>query len=108
MFDEKTILARLQNGEDAQTIANEMAAMINAANKMYAEEIAKAEEAKRAEEQKKALNAVAYEMGTPIQIPFMFLCFICLACIEAYAVTDKGFIDVEKGQIIDPILEVIE
>ena len=56
MFDEKTILARLQNGEDAQTIANEMAAMINAANKMYAEEIAKAEEAKRAEEQKKALN----------------------------------------------------
>ncbi len=59
-------------------------------------------------EQKKALNAVAYEMGTPIQIPFMFLCFICLACIEAYAVTDKGFIDVEKGEIIDPVLEVIE
>ena len=58
--------------------------------------------------QKKALNAVAYEMGTPIQIPFMFLCFICLACIEAYAVTDKGFIDVEKSEIIDPILEVIE
>ena len=58
--------------------------------------------------QKKALNAVAYEMGTPIQIPFMFLCFICLACIESYAVTDKGFIDVEKGEIIDPVLEVIE
>ena len=55
MFDEKTILARLQNGEDAQTIANEMAAMINAANKTYtdqkAEEAAKAE-AKRAELQK--------------------------------------------------------
>ena len=56
MFDEKTILARLQNGEDAQTIANEMAAMINTANKMYAdqkaaEEAAKAE-AKRAELQK--------------------------------------------------------
>ena len=31
----------------------------------------------------------------------------CLACIEAYAVTDKGFIDVEKGEIIDPVLEVI-
>jgi adenine deaminase len=59
-------------------------------------------------EQKKALNAVAYEMGTPIQIPFMFLCFICLACIESYAVTDKGFIDVEKGEIIDPILGVVE
>lgn len=57
MFDEKIILARLQNGEDAQKIANEMAAMMNAANKMYtdqkaAEEAAKAEAAK-AEVQKR-------------------------------------------------------
>ena len=53
MFDEKTILARLQNGEDAQTIADEMAAMINAANKIYADQ--KAEEAakKQNEVQKK-------------------------------------------------------
>jgi len=57
---------------------------------------------------KKEMNQVIYDMGCPIAIPFMFLCFICLACIEAYAVTDKGFIDVEKGQIIDPILEVVE
>ena len=56
MFDEKVILARLQNGEDAQTIANEMADMINKANKMYADELAKAEEAKRAEEQKQAIQ----------------------------------------------------
>ena len=56
MFDEKTILARLQNGEDAQTIADEMAAMINKANKMYADEVAKAEEAKRAEEKKQAIQ----------------------------------------------------
>ena len=56
MFDEKVILARLQNGEDAQAIANEMADMINKANKMYADELAKAEEAKRAEEQKKAIQ----------------------------------------------------
>ena len=56
MFTEKDILARLQNGEDAQTIANEMAAMINAANKAYAEQKAAEEAAKAAEEQKKALN----------------------------------------------------
>ena len=48
MFDEKTILARLQNGEDAQKIADEMAAMINAANKTYADQKA-AEAAKKAE-----------------------------------------------------------
>ena len=59
-------------------------------------------------EQKKALNQVAYDMGTPIAIPFMFLCFICLACIEAYAITDHGFIDVHAQKIINPILEILE
>lgn len=57
MFTEKDILARLQNGENVQKIADEMAAMINAANKAYtdqkaAEEAAKAAAAK-AEVQKK-------------------------------------------------------
>lgn len=54
MFNEKDILARLQNGEDAQKIADEMAAMINKANKMYADQKAKEEEARKAEELKKA------------------------------------------------------
>lgn len=56
MFNEKDILARLQAGEDAQTIANEMADVINKANKMYTDELAKAEEARKAEEQKKAVQ----------------------------------------------------
>lgn len=57
MFDEKTILARLQNGEDVQKIADEMAAMINAANKTYADQKAAEEAKKKAEEErKKALN----------------------------------------------------
>ena len=53
MFDEKTILARLQNGEDAQTIANEMAAMINAANKAYTDQKAAEEAAKKQNEVQK-------------------------------------------------------
>ena len=53
MFDEKTILARLQNGEDAQTIANEMAAMINAANKTYTDQKAAEEAAKKQNEVQK-------------------------------------------------------
>ena len=57
MFDEKTILARLQNGEDAQTIADEMAAMINAANKTYADQKAAEEAARKAEEAKKATDS---------------------------------------------------
>ena len=51
MFTEKDILARLQNGEDVQKIADEMAAMINAANKTYTDQKA-AEEAKKAEAQR--------------------------------------------------------
>ena len=55
MFDEKTILARLQNGEDASTIANEMTAAINSAMKTYEDQKKAAEkEAKeRMEGQKK-------------------------------------------------------
>ena len=52
MFDEKTILARLQNGEDVQTIADEMAVMINAVNKTYTDQKAAEEAAKKTEAQK--------------------------------------------------------
>ena len=70
MFDEKTILARLQNGEDAQTIANEMAAMINAANKAYNDQKAAEEaKAKKLEVQKRTelqeiLNQLIDWLGT--------------------------------------------
>ena len=50
MFDEKTILARLQNGEDAQKIADEMAAVLNQANKAYADQKAAEEAAKKRNE----------------------------------------------------------
>ena len=53
MFDEKTILARLQNGEDAQKIADEMAAALNQANKAYAEQKAAEEAAKKQNEVQK-------------------------------------------------------
>lgn len=56
MFDEKTILARLQNGEDAQTIADEMAAMINAANKAYTDQ--KTKEAKVEIQKKEELQEI--------------------------------------------------
>jgi hypothetical protein len=56
MFTEKDILARLQKGEDAQKIADEMVAILNAANKTYTDqkeaEKAKAEAAKKAAAEK--------------------------------------------------------
>ena len=54
MFDEKEILTRLQNGEDVQAIANEMANLINKVNKTYADQKAAEEAAAaKAETQKK-------------------------------------------------------
>ena len=53
MFTEKDILARLQNGEDVQKIADEMAQMINAANKAYADQKAAEEAAKKQNESQK-------------------------------------------------------
>ena len=50
MFTEKDILARLQNGEDVQKIADEMAKMINAANKTYTDQKAAEEAAKKQNE----------------------------------------------------------
>lgn len=59
-------------------------------------------------QKKKAMNAIIREMGCGIPIPFMFLSFISLAAIPAFAVTDFGFIDVLGQKVIDPVLEVIE
>lgn len=53
MFDEATILARLQNGEDAQKIADEMAASLNKVNKMYSEQKAAEEAVKKQNEAQK-------------------------------------------------------
>ena len=63
MFDEKTILARLQNGEDAQKIADEMSAMINSTIKTYndqkAAEAAEKEEVQKREELQEILDLFA-------------------------------------------------
>ena len=65
MFDEKEILTRLQNGEDVQTIANEMANLINKANHKYEDTKRAAEEAKRKREASKRseLKALAQMAG---------------------------------------------
>ena len=60
MINEKDILARLQAGEDAQKIADEMANMLNAANATYLAEV-EARKKAEAEAAKKAAEASALE-----------------------------------------------
>ena len=65
MFDEKAILTRLQNGEDVQTIANEMANLINEVNHKYEDTKRAAEEAKQKRElaKRSELKALAQMAG---------------------------------------------
>lgn len=57
-------------------------------------------------EQKRDLIAKATELGCIIRDPFMFLSFITLAAVPAFAITDKGYIDVERQASMDPVLEL--
>ena len=90
MFDEKTILARLQNGEDAQKIADEMAAALNQANKAYADQKAAEEAAKKQNEvqKKKDLQEI----------------------LDMFADWFKTYYDIEtKGELeADAVLELID
>lgn len=100
MFDEKTILTRLQNGEDAQKIADEMAAMINSTIKAYndqkaAEEAAKAEaeqhEIQKKEELQEILDLFADWMNA------------------YYGIEAKGELDADHVlELIDSIKEYVE
>ena len=53
---------------------------------------------------RKEVLAKAQAMGCAVPEPFMFLSFITLAAIPAYAITDRGYIDCMKQAIIDPVL----
>jgi len=43
-------------------------------------------------------------MGCSVPEPFMFLSFITLAAIPAFAVTDKGYVNCLTQQLMDPVL----
>ena len=103
MFDEKTILARLQNGEDVQTIADEMAVMINAVNKTYtdqkaAEEAAKKTAAQKYEDLQEILDMFVDWFGTYYEIDVEDLKSE-LKADEVIELVDslKGYIEAIKG-----------
>ncbi len=48
----------------------------------------------------------AQGLGCTVPEPFMFLSFITLAAIPAFAITDKGYVDCLKQQLLDPVLSV--
>lgn len=55
-------------------------------------------------EKRQALLGKAAEMGCSVSDAFMFLSFITLAAMPAFAITDKGYVNVEEQKIIEPVL----
>jgi adenine deaminase len=55
-------------------------------------------------EQRQAILDLARGMGCCVPEPFMFLSFITLAAIPAFAITDKGYVDVAIQQLKEPVL----
>jgi adenine deaminase len=55
-------------------------------------------------QKRQALLDKARERGCGVSDAFMFLSFITLAAIPAFAITDKGYVDVAEQKIIDPVL----
>jgi adenine deaminase len=55
-------------------------------------------------EKRQSLLAKARERGCAVSDAFMFLSFITLAAIPAFAITDKGYVDVAQQKVIDPVL----
>lgn len=54
------------------------------------------------EQRQKVLDA-ARALGCTVPEPFMFLSFITLAAVPAFAITDKGFVDCFQQKLIDPV-----
>ncbi|MEN4042548.1 MAG: adenine deaminase C-terminal domain-containing protein [Anaerolineaceae bacterium] len=57
--------------------------------------------------QRQALLDKAKQMGCAVSDAFMFLSFITLAAIPAFAVTDKGYVDVMKQALVEPVIELM-
>ncbi|MDR1778870.1 MAG: amidohydrolase family protein [Clostridiales Family XIII bacterium] len=92
-------LAEIQGGQvivkDGAVLGEVAYPILGLLSDLPAEELA----AKKTE-----LNAIIRDLGSEIPLPFMFLSFISLAAIPAYAVTDVGFIDVLNQQVLDPVI----
>lgn len=55
-------------------------------------------------QQRAALLEKTREMGCAVTDAFMFLSFITLAAIPAFSITDKGYVDVARQALMDPVL----
>ena len=94
MYNSKDILTRLQNGETAETIANELVAALNEANDAFEKEKkAKAEAEKKAAEEATAA-AVKAQKVTAMQ---KILVLLYDYCLEFHCKTNEDIDDLEKA-----------
>lgn len=107
MVNEKDILTRLQAGEDAQKIADELAAVLNAANATYmAEQKAKEEAARKAEAEKIAKEEERDELAQIIADAVMD--YIELVAPELVEDDEEDLSGEEVRKLLDSMIPVMQ
>lgn len=107
MINEKDILTRLQAGEDAQKIADELAAVLNAANATYiAEQKAKEEAARKAEAEKAAKEEERDELAQIIADAVMD--YLELVAPELVEDDEEELSGAEVRKLLDSMIPVMQ
>lgn len=107
MINEKDILTRLQAGEDAQKIADELAAVLNAANATYiAEQKAKEEAARKAEAEKAAKEEERNELAQIIADAVMD--YIELVAPELVKDDEEELSSEEVRKLLDSMIPLLQ
>lgn len=107
MINEKDILTRLQAGEDAQKIADELVAVLNAANATYiAEQKAKEEAARKAEAEKAAKEEERDELAQIIADAVMD--YLELVAPELVEDDEEELSGAEVRKLLDSMIPVMQ
>ena len=105
MITEKEILVRLQNGEDAEKIANELIDLLNAANATHQAEV---EAKKKAEEEKKKKEADEKKKDELAKtIADAVMAYIKLAAPTLVEEDEEELSGAEVRKMLDPVIPTL-
>lgn len=105
MITEKEILVRLQNGEDAETIANELIDLLNAANATHQAEIEAKKKAEEEQKKKEAEEKKKDELAETIANAVM--AYIKLAVPTLVEEDEEELSGAEVRKMLDPVIPTL-
>lgn len=105
MITEKEILVRLQNGEDAEKIANELIDLLNAANATHQAEVEAKKKAEEEQKKKEAEEKKKDELAETIANAVM--AYIKLAAPTLVEEDEEELSGAEVRKMLDPVIPTL-